>query len=257
VLDGKRVIVTGGARGIAECAVRAFVREGATVLSVDVLDELGASVASDATADGPGSAHYRHCDVTARTQVREVFAAGVREMGGLDALVHVAGVERRARAEEITDEDWELVVGVNLRGTFVVNQEAFPYLRDNGGGRIVNFASGASLYPFRNGAHYSASKGGVVSWSRTIAHEWGQYGISVVAVNPAAWTPMYQAHRDQLTSDELAAHDEQKKLQIPLGGKLGDPETDIAPVLVFLVSDAARFITAQMLPIDGGMVPTR
>jgi NAD(P)-dependent dehydrogenase (short-subunit alcohol dehydrogenase family) len=237
--------------------VRAFAREGAAVLSVDVVDGGGEQIAAEATAAGPGTVRFRHCDVSSRAQVREVFAGGVGELGGLDAVVHVAGVERQASAEDITDADWDLIVGVNLTGTFVVNQEAFPYLRDNGGGSIVNFASGASLYPFVKGAHYSASKGGVVSWSRTIAHEWGQYGIRVVAVNPSIWTPMYQAHRDRLTPEQLVAHDEHKKVQIPLGGRLGDPDRDIAPVLVFLVSDAARFITGQMFPVDGGHVPTR
>jgi NAD(P)-dependent dehydrogenase (short-subunit alcohol dehydrogenase family) len=170
--------------------------------------------------------------------------------------VHVAGVERAAPAEEITDEDWNLTLDVNLRGTFLTNQAAFRHLEQDGG-RIVNFASGAALYPYLRGAHYSASKAGVIAWTRTIAHEWGRYGITAVAVNPAMWTPMYQSHRDRLTPEQLAAHDAEKVVKVPLGGKLGDADTDLAPVLVFLVGDGARFITAQIVTVDGGMVPLR
>jgi 2-hydroxycyclohexanecarboxyl-CoA dehydrogenase len=111
--------------------------------------------------------------------------------------------------------------------------------------------------PFPGGAHYSASKAGVISWTRTIAHEWGRHGISAVAVNPAIWTPMYQEHRDRLSPDELVEQDAKKVVSVPLGGRLGDPDHDMAPVLVFLVGDGARFITAQIVSVDGGMVPLR
>ena len=117
--------------------------------------------------------------------------------------------------------------------------------------------TGAALYPFRNGAHYSAAKAGVIAWTRTIAHEWGRHGITAVAVNPAMWTPMYQEHRDRLSPEELAEHDRKKLEQIPLGGRLGDPTRHIAPVLVFLVGDRSRFITGQVVSVDGGMVPLR
>jgi 2-hydroxycyclohexanecarboxyl-CoA dehydrogenase len=255
-LTGRRIVVTGGARGIGESGVRAFVREGADVVSLDVTDEAGVAVATEAAAAGPGSARFVHCDVSSRRSVEEAFAEAIAQLGGLDALVHVAGVERSAPAEEITDEDWNLTLDVNLRGTFLTNQAAFPHLKEDGG-RIVNFASGAGLYPYLHGAHYSASKAAVIAWTRTIAHEWGRYGITAVAVNPAMWTPMYQGHRDRLSPEELAAHDADKKAKVPLGGKLGDPDVDMAPVLVFLVGDGSRFITAQIVSVDGGMVPLR
>jgi len=255
-LEERRVVVTGGARGIGESAVRAFVREGAHVVSFDVTEEAGLAAAGEADAGGPGTARFMRCDVSSRPSVGEAFAAAVSHLGGLDALVHVAGVERAAPAEEITDEDWDLTLDVNLRGTFLTNQAAFPHLKEHGG-RIVNFASGAGLYPYLRGAHYSASKAGVIAWTRTIAHEWGRYGITAVAVNPAMWTPMYQGHRDRLSPGELAAHDAEKQVKVPLGGKLGDPDGDLAPVLVFLVGEGSRFITAQIIAVDGGMVPLR
>jgi NAD(P)-dependent dehydrogenase (short-subunit alcohol dehydrogenase family) len=256
-LAGKRIIVTGGARGIGEAAVRAFARAGAAVVSLDVQRELGEEVVADAAREGPGTASFLHCEIQRRDAVESAFAAAVAGLGGLDALVNVAAVERSAPAEEISDADWELVIGVNLGGTFVTNQAAFPYLKANGGGRIVNFASGAALYPYLRGAHYAASKAGVIAWTRTIAHEWGRYGITAVAVNPAMWTPMYQEHRDRLSPEALAEHDRKKLEQVPLGGRLGDPDLDMAPVLVFLVGDGSRFITAQVVSVDGGMVPLR
>src|SRR5215471_1238839 len=112
-LTGKRVIVTGGARGIGAASVRAFVTEGANVASLDVLDDAGQQVTGDATEKGPGTARYWHCDVTDRQQVNDVFAEVVREFGGLDVLANIAGVEGSARAADITDEEWDSVFAVN------------------------------------------------------------------------------------------------------------------------------------------------
>jgi NAD(P)-dependent dehydrogenase (short-subunit alcohol dehydrogenase family) len=256
-LEGRRIVVVGGARGIGEAAVRAFVREGAAVASLDVMDDAGTRVATEATADGPGRAIYVHCDISDRAGVVEAFAQAAAELGGIGALVNAAAVERRSPAEEISDEDWDLTMNVNLRGTFITNQVVFPYLRANGGGRILNSASGAALYPYMGGAHYSASKGAVISWTRTIAHEWGKYEITANAVNPTIWTPMYQESRDRYSPEQLVAHEAKMAEKIPLGGKSGDPDLDMAPVLVFLVGDGARFITGQIISVDGGMVPLR
>jgi NAD(P)-dependent dehydrogenase (short-subunit alcohol dehydrogenase family) len=189
--------------------------------------------------------------------VRSAFAAAAAELGGIQALVHAAGIRTEARAEDLTDADWDDVLETNARATFVVNQEVFPHLREAGGGRILNFASGAALYPYVGAAHYSASKAAVIAWTRTIAHEWGRYGIAVNAVNPAMWTPIYEAKRSHLTPEQLAAHDASMRERIPIGGRLGDPDRDLAPVLVFLLGDGARFITGQLVSVDGGMVPLR
>jgi len=256
-LDGRRIIVTGGARGIGECAVRAFTQEGAHVASLDLLDDAGQAAAEAATNDGPGHASYRHCDVSDRSSVNEAFDVVTKDLGGLDVMVNVAGVERRAPAETIEDADWDLIMNVNLRGTFLTNQAAFPHLRDAGGGRIINFGSGAGMYPFLNGAHYSASKAGVFAWTRTVAYEWAKHGITAVAIAPAMWTPMYEESRNRYDPEQLKAHDALMASRIPLGGRLGDPETDMAPVLIFLASDASKFITAQIIAVDGGMNPLR
>lgn len=253
-LEHKRVIVTGGASGMGEAAVRRFVNEGAVVAILDVQDERGAGVISAVNGEGPGRAIYHHCDIRDRAGVQASFASAVEELGGLDALVQTAGVDRITPAEEISEDEWDLVLDINLKGTFLTNQCAFPYLRD-GGGRIINFASSAGLIMFPSHGHYVASKAGIIAWSRTLAAEWGRYGINVNSVTPFARTPMIEEFESGLGEEgkaAFAAH----VAAIPLG-RLGDPDTDIAPVLLFLLSDAARYITGQIIGVDGGNVPVR
>lgn len=248
-LSGKRIIVTGAARGIGASAARALASAGARVTALDVVE-----FPAETTHDGCLS--HDLCDVSSRSSVTGAFDRAVQAMGGLDVLIHVAGVQRYTPAEAITDDEWDLVVGVNARGTMITNQAAFAHLKDRGG-RIVNFASAAGALGLRGCAHYAASKGAVLAWTRTIAQEWGPYGISANAVAPGMWTPMYDTTRAGMTPDQLAAHDRGMAMMIPLGGKLGDPDTDMAPVLVFLASDASRFITGQTLAVDGGLMMVR
>jgi NAD(P)-dependent dehydrogenase (short-subunit alcohol dehydrogenase family) len=256
-LAGKRMLVTGAARGIAAAGVRAFVREGAAVAALDVLDEPAREVAREASAEGPGRAFFLRCDVSKRDEVHAAVAAATAELGGLDALVHAAAIHHSAQPEELAEEQWDETIDINLKGTFLVNQAVFPYLRDGGGGRIVNFASAAGLIPHVNSAHYAAAKGGVLAWTRTIAHIWGRYGITANCVNPVMDTPMAQTSRAERSPEERAAYEQAMARQIPLGGRFGDPERDIAPLLVFLVGDGARFMTAQIIAVDGGSTPLR
>lgn len=247
LLADRKIIVTGGASGIAAATVRAYAREGARVVSLDVNDDAGRRVAAAAGAS------FLHCDVANRGEVSAVFDRAVGELGGLDVLAHVAGTERGTPAEHITDEEWDLVFSVNVKGTLHTNQAAFRHLKDRGG-RIINFGSGAAIRGQVGSAHYSASKAAVMAWTRTVAQEWGKHGITVNSIVPAIWTPMYDAYRARMAEHELIIHDMAMQHVIPLGGRLGDPDQDIAPVMVFLASEAARFITGQAIAIDGGMV---
>jgi len=251
-LANKKIIVTGAARGIGASATRALAAAGAMVTGLDL------SGPSADTAESPPSSvfAYETCDVSSRASTRAAVDRAVAAMGGLDVLIHAAGVQRYTPAEAIPDEEWELVVGVNARGTMIANQAVFPHLKDRGG-RIVNFASAAGALGLRGCAHYAASKGAVLAWTRTIAQEWGPYGISVNAIAPGMWTPMYDATRAGMTPEQLEAHDRGMAMMIPLGGRLGDPDADMAPVLVFLASDASRFITGQTLAVDGGLMMVR
>jgi NAD(P)-dependent dehydrogenase (short-subunit alcohol dehydrogenase family) len=248
-LTGKRIVVTGGANGIAAATVRAYAREGGRVASLDVEDERGREVAAEA---GP-AVSYHHCDVADRATVNEVFDRVAAELGGIDVLASVAAVEGPRPAEDIGEDELERMFRVNVYGTVYTNQAAFRHMRARGG-RIINFGSGAGIRGQRGSAHYSASKGAVMSWTRTVAQEWAPYGITVNSVVPAIWTRMYDSYRSHLSPEELALHDAAMRFAIPLGGKLGDADQDIAPVMVFLASDAPRFITGQIFPVDGGMV---
>jgi NAD(P)-dependent dehydrogenase (short-subunit alcohol dehydrogenase family) len=248
-LEGRRIIVTGGASGIGAATVRAYARAGARVASLDVNDEPGRRVAREAG----DAVTYHHCDVARRAEVADVFARVVTALGGLDVLAHVAGVERGTPAEDIDDAEWDLVFDVNVKGTVHTNQAAFRHMKEHGG-RIINFGSGAAIRGQRGSAHYSAAKAAVMAWTRTVAQEWACHGITVNSVVPAIWTPMYDAHRARMSEEERAIHDLAMQHVIPLGGRLGDADKDLAPVMVFLASDAARFITGQAIAVDGGMI---
>ncbi|MDB6052126.1 MAG: putative oxidoreductase [Pseudomonas sp.] len=255
-LEGKRIIVTGGSRGIGASVVAAYAAQGAQVAALDVLDEEGAEVVARLNQRYPGAVTYHHCDIARRADVFMTFDAAASQMGGLDAMANIAGVERTAAAQDIGAEHWDLIFDVNVRGTLHTNQAAFQHMRESGG-RIINFGSAAGLCGMPGAAHYAASKGAVLAWTRTVSQEWARYGITVNAVAPMIWTPMYDAHRAKMTADELAAHDKHLSAIIPLGGKLGNADQDLAPVMVFLASDGARFITGQTLCVDGGTVPVR
>ena len=254
-LNDKKIIVTGGAKGIGAATVRAYAEQGARVAILDVLDDQARQLADD-LQKADGDVAFFHCDVARRDQVDTAFDRAVERMGGLDVMANIAGVERFSPAEAIDDEQWDFLFDINVRGTMLTNQAAFRFMRDRGG-RIMNFGSDAALVPYPNGAHYSASKGAVTSWTRTIASEWGRYGITANTLVPAMWTPMYDDHRAPMGAEELASHDAMMAGLVPLGGKLGNPETDFAPVMVFLAGEGARFITGQIISVNGGLNSVR
>jgi len=248
-LLNKRIIVTGAASGMGAATAEAFSAQGALVAVLDV--DVSGAQATVTRCNAGERVHHEHCDVTDEASVRLAFSLACERMGGLDVLVHCAGIAPGAGAESIRLADWERVFAVNSRGTFLTNQAAFEYLKA-GGGRIINFASAAGALGYAGKAHYAASKGAVLAWTRSIAKEWGRYGITANAIAPAIATPMYQKTRGSMTADQLAAHDSAMALTIPLGGRLGDPQRDLAPVLVFLAGEGACFITGQTIAIDGG-----
>ena len=255
-LQGKKIIVTGASRGIGASAARAYIAHGAAVALVDVLDDAGEALAAELNQTAAGKASYHHYNIAERGEVESTFARIVDELGGLDVLANIAGVERHTAAEDITDAEWDLIFDVNVRGTMLTNQAAYRHMKDKGG-RILNFGSDAGLVPYVNGAHYSAAKGAVISWTRTIAHEWGRHGVTANTLVPALWTPMYEEHRATFSAAELVAHDAMMAGLVPVGGKLGDPDRDFAPVMVFLAGEGARFINGQIISVNGGLNTVR
>lgn len=247
-LDGKRIIVTGGAQGIGKAVVDGYVKEGAKVAALDLQF-------SDAGEEVDGV--YRHkVDVADKESVETAFKQSVDHLGGLDVLVNVAGVERGGPSHEIPDDEWDFVFNVNAKGTRNTNSAAFNYLKDNGGA-IINFGSRSGVVGVPEQAAYSASKAAVHTWTRAVAQEWAKYDITVNAIAPAMWTKMYDEFRERLSEEDLKAHDDVMAQQIPIGGKLGDPSKDLVPLLVFLASDGAHFISGQSFPVDGGWLHMR
>lgn len=259
---GRRIIITGGASGMGAAMVKDFVAHGAVVVSFDINEVDGQKIVDEAnrlsgsSESNSGVCHFVPCDVSDQVSVQNAFVKAIELLGGLDGLINAAGIAPGAPAEEITVEDWDRVFAINARGTMLTNQEAFHHLKEHGG-RIINFASAAGTAGLKNKAHYSATKGAVLSWTRTVAKEWGQYNITVNSIAPAIHTPMYDLTRSLMTPEQLAALDAHLAAEMPIDGKLGDPDRDLAPVLRFFVSEDSRFITGQTIAVDGGAMMVR
>ncbi|EXJ72889.1 3-oxoacyl-[acyl-carrier protein] reductase [Cladophialophora psammophila CBS 110553] len=256
-LDSKRIIITGGAQGIGESIVRKFASEGASITSMDLNDSVGARVAAEATKAGPGKVSYLSVDVSSKESVTKAFVEATQKMGGLDVMVNVAGVQKNALAHDPPLDVLERVTKVNIWGTIFTNATAFTLMKESGkGGAIINFGSEAGLTAERDNSVYGMSKGAVHTWTRSVAREWGLSNVRVNAVLPYVATPMYYRYRDALSPEELKNHEQLLK-EFPLGGNLGDPTRDLAPVLVFLASDDSHWMTGQLFPVDGGHVAVR
>lgn len=258
-MQGKRIIVTGGSRGIGAAITRGLILAGASVVFLDLKDDLGVQVAEELAGlvTSPQVVKFQRVDVSNCQEIFKAIDEAVSILGGLDGLVNAAGVERHAAAENISEEELDLVLGVNLKGSIFASQAAFPYLKKNGMGSIINFGSGAGVNPLPGAASYSASKGAVHAITRTFAAEWGRHGIRVNSLLPAVRTQLVDEHRSRCTKEELQAIDALLERQIFLGGKMGDPARDLVPVVLFMLSESSQFITAQMIPVDGGIVQTR
>lgn len=249
-LAGKRIIVTGAARGIGAAVMRVYAQAGARVAGLDVRREEGVRMVAE--LGGPDTAFFYACDVSRRMEVEAVFEAAAKSLGGLDVLAAIAGVDRPAPAEAVEQDDWDLVMDANARGTYLTNQAAFAYMKESGGA-IINFGSMAGIRGMADRAAYSAAKGAVAAWSRSAALAWGKHGIRVNVVAPVMHTEVAQRYLDRLPPEERQAIIQRLAAQVPLGGQLGEPERDLGPLMVFLAGEGARFITGQTFAVDGGM----
>ena len=249
-LDGKVAIVTGAARGLGRAIAESLAQAGAKIACVDVnVDALKETVEAIGAAGGSacpagGWAEAWGCDVTDSKRVGEVVDEVVAKWGGLQILVNNAGVTRDSLILRMKDDQWDLVLGINLRGTFLFTRAAARPMCKGRGGRIINIASVSGLMGNPGQANYSASKAGVIGLTRTVARELAGRDVTVNAIAPGFIATDMTAK----LGDEILA---QVKKEIPLG-RLGDPQ-DVADAVVYLASDSAGFITGQVLTIDGGL----
>ncbi len=241
-LNGKVAIVTGGASGIGEFAVREMVKEGAKVVIADVNDMLGNQLAQELN-QGEQVATYVHVDVTNEDQVEQMVELAISEFGKLDILFNNAGIGSMGSSADLPFEDWRKVLSVNLDGVFLVAKHGIKAMLKNGGGSIVNTASILGHVGQAQTASYSAAKGGVVNLTRALALEYAKDNIRVNAVCPGyIETPLLSQLDENMKNHLISLH--------PLG-RLGKPE-EIAKAVLFLASDDASFITGANLLVDGG-----
>jgi 3-oxoacyl-[acyl-carrier protein] reductase len=245
LLEGKTAVVTGSARGLGKAIALKLASLGANI----VLNDIVVSDSLDATAEEFKSAGYKVAvtrgDVRNADDVKSMVAAAVETFGRLDILINNAGITKDKPMAMMSEEDWDAVLDINLKGSFFCTKFAGKQMIKQKYGRIVNIASVAGRYGNQGQANYSASKAGLIGLTKTTAKEFASRGITCNAVAPG----MIQSKMTEVLPEEV-----RKKYldNIPLG-RFGTPE-DVANVVAFLASDDAAYVTAQVIDIDGGLV---
>jgi len=243
-LSGKVAVVTGAGQGIGKALARGLSAAGAAVVVADVLAENAAAVARQIEAEG-GRALGLAVDVSQSVSVRAMIDAALSELNRVDIMINNAGVFPRGMVLELDDDTWNAVMDVNLRGTWLGSQAAARVMVEQGeGGRIINFASVAAFRPALNGAHYAASKAGIVAFTRNMALEMAPFNITVNAIAPGL-TDTAQP-RYGMSEDEIA----EAGGGVPLG-RIAQPE-DMLPTILFLCGPGGGYITGQTHHVNGG-----
>jgi len=245
-LEGRTAIVTGAADGIGRAVARRFAAEGANVTVADIDRDAGAAVAAE-LRDAGVEAIDVPTDVTDKAQVVAMVESTVTAWGTVDVLVNNAwGGGRLGRLEAKTDDLLDHGMRVAYFGPFWAMQAAFPHMKERGWGRIVNLCSLNGVNAHVGTTEYNCAKEALRALTRTAAREWAQYGIVANAICPGAKTAAFRALAE--SNPEIVAMADAAN---PMG-RLGDPEEDIAPVVAFLASEEARYLTGNTLFVDGG-----
>ena len=239
-LSGRVCIVTGGAQGIGEACCRCFAREQAQVVIVDVDDARGTALAAEL------SATFLHADVGDKAQVDAVVARTLQAHGHIDVLVNNAGIFKAANFLDITEDDFDAVLRINLKGSFLMGQAVARAMAARGQGSIINMSSVNGVLAIPTIASYNVSKGGINQLTRVMALSLADQGVRVNAVAPGTIATELAA-KAVLTSDEAKA----KIMSRTPMKRLGAP-SEIADTVAFLASDAASYITGEIVVVDGG-----
>lgn len=239
-LAGRICIVTGGAQGIGEACIRRFAREGAKVVIADILDTRGAALASEL------GGLYVHCDVGVKAQVDALVAETMTTHGRIDVLVNNAGIFKTADFLDVTEADFDEVLRINLKGSFLVGQAVAREMAKAGKGSIVNMSSVNAVLTIPSISSYNVSKGGINQLTRVMALVLADKGVRVNAVAPGTIATEL-AYKAVLTSEEAKT----KVMSRTPMKRLGEP-SEVADVVAYLASDAASYITGEIVVVDGG-----
>lgn len=243
-LDGRVALVTGGAQGIGRAIALRFAREGAKVVVIDVVEDKANAVVEEIKAAG-GAAMAVICDVTDREEVAVAVAQVLDAYGQIDILCNNAGITRDARLVKMTEEQFDQVIAVNLKGVFNLTQAVAPHMIERGYGRIITTSSVVGIYGNFGQTNYVATKAGVIGMTRVWARELGPKGITANAVAPGfIATDMVKSMPEEILD---------RFTKMTPVRRLGELE-DIANAFLFLASEEASFINGAVLSVDGGLV---
>lgn len=248
-LQGKVAVITGGTDGIGKAIAVTFAKEGARIMMAG-RDQKKGQVALEEVRRF-GEAAYFKGDVSDSSQVRRLVEATIQRYGRIDILINNAAVCPPGNVVTTSEETWDQVIGVNLRGVFLCSKYIIPHMQKTGGGAIVNIGSINSLMAMENEAAYDASKGGVLMLTRAMALDFAKAGIRVNCICPGAIeTPMLKASLE--TSSDPRAARESLTAKHPLR-RTGTPD-EVAQAALFLATDASSFVTGAVIPVDGGIL---
>ena len=243
-LNNRVALVTGAGKGIGYAIAKRLLADGARVVLADIDGAQAEKSAAALAADG-GETLGVAADVSKLPDVKAMIQTVVDKFGQLDIVVNNAGILRSSRLEEVTPEEWDLVLGVNLRSAFLVSQQALPHLKRSACARIVNLSSNSGrMGGFESSVSYAASKGGVIALTYALASQLAKFKITVNAVCPGTI-------ETDILKDYSAEAKERLKARVPLG-RLGEPD-EIAGAVAYLASEDAGFVTGLMLDINGGV----
>ena len=247
-LEGRVAVVTGGGSGIGLGTAIRLAEMGASIALLDIEKFSGKKAVKEIRKLG-GDAEFFMCDVTSYTECEETTKAVYEEFGRIDILFNNAGVIKRKDTLETTEEDWDLVLSVDLKAIYLLSHHVIPYMIENGGGSIINTGSGWGLKGGPNAAAYCAAMGGTVNLTRAMAVDHGKHGIRVNCVCPGdTETPLLYEEAAQLGVDEEEFI--RKASERPLE-RVGMPE-DIANAVLYFASDMSSWVTGSILVVDGG-----